>query len=257
MRIRFTATTLGCSALAFGLLAATPALAGDHGPATDAEGRVFEESAPVDTRPEWRPAAPVQGHAPMAHPRMVHPPMAGAPTGHQMPGYDHAGYERAREAWLAECRRNHRGRDRDGGLGGAAIGGVVGGVIGNRVAGRGDRLIGTIAGAAVGAAAGAAIDRADGAGRERDMDFCESYLAQHSGGQGYGYGQPAYGYAYAVPMMMVPVVMQQQAQPCTETIVTEEYVPVTVRRRVAPRPVYRAPAKRVPLAPAGKRVRTN
>jgi len=173
-------------------------------------------------------------------------------------GYDQAGYDQARAAWLDECRRNHRGRDRDGGLGGAAIGGVLGGVVGNRVAGRGDRLIGTVAGAAIGAAAGAAIDRADGAGRARDMDYCERYLAQYSGG--YGQGQPGYGYTYAVPMMMVPVAVQQQAQPCTETIVTEEYVTAAPRRRMAPRRVYYAPVrdKRVRIAPApsGKRVRT-
>lgn len=252
MRTRFAAMTLGASALALGLFTAAPALAHDHGPATDVEGRVFEESTPVDTRPEWRPEGPEAAHAPMGH-----PPMAAAPHYQPMPGYDHtgydhAGYDRAREAWLSECRRNHRGRDRDGGLGGAAIGGVVGGVLGNRIAGRGDRVIGTIAGAAVGAVAGSAIDRADGAGREADMDYCERYLAQYSGS--YGYGQPAYGYTYAVPMMMVPVAVQQQAQPCTETVVTEEYVTAAPRRRVAPRRIYRAPAKRVPIAPLGKRV---
>jgi len=252
MRTRFAAMTLGASALALGLITATPALAHDHGPATDAEGRVFEDSSPVDVRPEWHPENPETGRPPVGHAPMGHPPMSAAPHHQPMPGYDHAGYDRAREAWLSECRRNHRGRDRDGGLGGAAIGGVVGGLLGNRIAGRGDRLIGTVAGAAVGAAAGAAIDRADGAGRVEDMDFCERYLAQYSGGQ--GYGQPAYGYTYAVPMMMVPVAVQQQAQPCTETVVTEEYVTAPPRRRVAPRRIYRAPAKRVPIAPVGKRV---
>lgn len=255
MSVRIAAMTLSAAAVL--ATTAAPVFAqGTHTAAQDADGRVFEESYPMDTRPEWRgDRFPAQ------------PPMAQ----HGMGGADHAahqraGYDRAREDWLNECRRNNHGRDRDGGLGGAAIGGVVGGVIGNRVAGRGDRVIGTIAGAAVGAAAGAAIDRADGAGRQRDMDYCERYLAQHSGGygngygqgQGQGYNQPAYGYTYAVPMMMVPV--QQQAQPCTETIVTEEYVTVAPRRRAAPRRVYYAPVrdKRVRIAPApgGKRVRT-
>ena len=248
---RFTALALGTA-----FACSTPALAHGHGgpdhaagadhAAADADGRVFEERYPEDSRPEWRgPAAPA-----MRHP---------AP-GYGHGGYDQAGYDQAREAWLSECRRNQRGRDRDGGLGGAAIGGVLGGVVGNRVAGRGDRLIGTVAGAAIGAAAGAAIDRADGAGRARDMDYCERYLAQYSGGYGQGHGQPGYGYTYAVPMMMVPVAVQQQAQPCTETIVTEEYVTTAPRRRVAPRRVYYAPVrdKRVRIAPApsGKRVRT-
>jgi Glycine zipper 2TM domain len=179
--------------------------------------------------------------------------MMGHPMGH--PPMD-ARYEQARADWLGECRRNHRGRDRDGGLGGAAIGGVVGGVIGNRVAGRGDRVVGTIAGAAVGAVAGAAIDRADGAGRERVGDWCERYLEQYSG----GYGQAGYGNGYGGPVMLVPVVMvqQQQAQPCTETITTTEYVTVERRRPPAGRVIYRAvPDKRVRIAPApsGKRVR--
>ena len=246
MRLR-KATFLGT--LALGLIAA-PALA--SGPATDADGRVFEDAAPVDTRPEWRggmPTAMPPAPPPMAHPPMAHPPVTGAP--HPMPGPDHAAYERSRQAWLAECRRNHRGRDRDGGLGGAAIGGVVGGVIGNRVAGDGDRLAGTVIGGVVGAAAGAAIDRADGAGRESAGDYCEQYLNYYSqrGGSAYGYGQP---------VMLVPVMMVQQqggSRDCVETVVTEEWVEV---RRPARRVVYRrAPDKRVRIAPAasGKRVR--
>ncbi len=238
MRFR-KATILGT--LALGLMAA-PALA--SGPASDAEGRVFDDAAPVDPRPEWR------GGMPTALP--AQPPMAAGP--HRMPGPDHAAYERQRQDWLAECRRNHRGRDRDGGRGGAAIGGVVGGVIGNRVAGEGDRLVGTIAGAALGAAAGAAIDRADGAGRESVGDYCEQYLNYYS--QPGGYGQHGYGQA----MMMVPVMMvQQQAatRDCVETVVTEEWVTVP-GRRIVPRRTYRpAPDKRVRIAPApsGKRVR--
>ncbi len=251
MRIR-TVTAFG--ALALGLVAA-PALA-QHAPAADAEGRVFDGAPPVDTRPEWR------GGPPTALPPMApQPPVGAAPYGghashggHGMPGYDHAGYERARQNWLAECRRNHRGRDRDRGLGGAAIGGVVGGVLGNRIAGEGDRVVGTIAGAAIGAAAGAAIDRSDGAGRESVGDYCEQYLNYYS-------QQGSYGYGYAQPMMMVPVMMVQQqatSQPCTETVVTEEWVEARPHRRIVPRRVYRpAPDKRVRIAPApsGKRVR--
>lgn len=236
------------SALALGLVA-TPALA--HGPVTDADGRVFDDAAPVDPRPEWRGGMPTA--QPPALPPMMHPPMAGA-AHPGMPGPDHAGYERARQGWLAECRRNQRGRDRDGGRGGAAIGGVIGGVIGNRIAGDGDRLIGTVAGVAVGAAAGAAIDRADGAGRESAGDYCEQYLNYYSGQQG------GYGYGYGQPVMLVPVMMVQQqsaARDCVETVVTEEWVTVPGRRvtyRPAPR---RVPDKRVRIAPApsGKRVR--
>jgi hypothetical protein len=250
MRFR-TATIFGT--LALGLIAA-PALA--HSPATDAEGRVFDDAAPVDPRPEWRGGMPTA--QPPALPPMIHAPMAGAPHAehgahggpHGMPGPDHAGYERARQGWLAECRRNQRGRDRDGGRGGAAIGGVIGGVIGNRVAGDGDRLIGTVAGAAVGAAAGAAIDRADGAGRESAGDYCEQYLNYYSGQQG------GYGYGQAVMLVPVMMVQQQASQPCTETIVTEEWVTVPGRRVVTYRPApHRVPDKRVRIAPSGKRVR--
>ena len=248
MRFR-TATILGT--LALGLMAA-PALA--HAPVTDADGRVFDDAAPVDPRPEWRGGMPTATPPALpAMPPMSHPPMASGPHGpHGMPGPDHARHEQARHNWLAECRRNHRGRDRDGGLGGAAIGGVIGGVIGNRVAGDGDRLIGTVAGAAVGAAAGAAIDRADGAGRESVGDYCEQYLNYYS-------QQGSYGYGYVQPVMLVPVMMVQQqaaARDCVETVVTEEWV--TVERRPARRVVdRRVPDKRVRIAPApsGKRVR--
>ncbi len=58
-----------------------------------------------------------------------------------------------------------RGRDRDNGLGGAAIGGVVGAVAGNVIAGKGDRLAGALIGGGIGAIAGLAIDSADRAGR--------------------------------------------------------------------------------------------
>jgi uncharacterized protein YcfJ len=217
MRLRFFARTLAaCSPLAAALAFASPALAHDghhHMPppgVVDAEGRVYDDSHP-DTRPEWR--------------------------GDRGPAYSPE-YTRARENWLAECRR----RNSDDGVGGALIGGVVGGVLGNRIAGRHDRTLGTVAGAAVGAIAGAAIDKSEDRGRSRD--YCESYLDSYSAPSGsYGYGQAAYGYGYAAPMMMVMVPAQapMRAQKrCTETVVTEEWVPV--RQRYIPR---RAPARRV------------
>jgi Ni/Co efflux regulator RcnB len=58
-----------------------------------------------------------------------------------------------------------RGRDRDGGLGGALVGGAVGAVAGNIIGGKGDRLAGSLIGGGVGALAGLAIDNADRAGR--------------------------------------------------------------------------------------------
>lgn len=163
---------------------------------------------------------------------------------------------RARESWLAECRRNNSRQDR--GLGGAAIGGVLGGILGNRIAGRGDRTVGTIAGAAAGAVAGAAIDRAEDRGRPRD--WCESYLddyyARYSQPQGHGYpghGQ-AYGYAYAVPMMMVPAYQHARPQQECREEVTYEYVDVPVRqRRIHRAPARVVPDKRIRVAPS-KRV---
>lgn len=58
-----------------------------------------------------------------------------------------------------------RGKDRDGGLGGALVGGAVGAIGGAAIAGRGDRLAGALIGGGVGAVAGAAIDQGDRYGR--------------------------------------------------------------------------------------------
>ena len=143
-----------------------------------------------------------------------------------------------REGWLKDCRR----RLADNGLGGAVIGGVLGGVGGHALAGHGNRALGTVAGAAVGAVAGAAIDQAEDRARARDR--CEAML---EGGAAYGYA-PA-GYAMMmVPVMMVPLAPAMgTSRECTETVVTEEYVPVPVRRsrHIPPR----APDKRVKIVP--------
>jgi hypothetical protein len=260
MRLRLFTQTLAASAALAGALALTsPASAQNHpdmnplpGSVVDAAGRVYGSGTgpdappmrPQDPRPEWRG-----------------PPMDGRPQGGHMqdvrgaggPGYSPE-YARARDEWLAECRRNHA----DDGVGGALIGGVVGGVLGNRIAGRHDRTLGTIAGAAVGAIAGSAIDRSED--RNRVRDYCESYLERYSAQPaGYGqagYGQMGYAYTYAVPMMMVPVAMHQNRQIRTETIVTEEWVTVRERRHryiPARRPIIHD--KRVRIAPAAdKRV---
>ncbi len=58
-----------------------------------------------------------------------------------------------------------RGRDRDGGLGGALVGGAVGAIAGGVIAGHGDHLAGALIGGGVGALAGAAIDSGDRYGR--------------------------------------------------------------------------------------------
>ena len=181
------------------------------------------------------------------------------------PGNDQAAFERARADWLSECRRRHGNGNM---VGGAVVGGMLGGVIGHEVAGRCDKTLGTVAGAAVGAVAGGAIGH--GADKRSRTDYCESYLESHmSRGPAFGYGQGGYaaqgygyGYAYQPMMVMVPVMtMQMQAPPpprqreCKETIVTEEWVPVSTPRRryIAPRPV---PDKRVRIVP-DKRVRVN
>ena len=84
-----------------------------------------------------------------------------------------------------------RGRDRDGGLGGAIAGGAVGAIAGTVIGGRGNRTEGAILGGILGAGAGAAIDAGDRFGRgyktkriktrrgsrDRDLDY------------DYGYGQ--------------------------------------------------------------------
>ena len=198
----------------------------------DAAGHYYGDAAP-DQRPQW------QG------------------------GYDQAGYEQARADWLYECRRNH-GHGKA--VGGAVLGGLVGGVIGNRVAGSGDRVAGTVVGAAAGAAVGGAIGNA--ADRRSARDYCEAYLDDYRGQQrgygysrqGYGYGQPGYGYGYQPMMVMVPVMMMPGGgqRDCTETVVTEEYVPDAprrvLRRMIPPRiPIYRRAA---PVT-HDKRVRIN
>lgn len=236
MRFRHFVPMLGASALALGL--ASPALAhdGHDHPApdytTDAEGRVYGEAMPEMPQPP----------APMPH--AGHP--EGAPHHAEMrPDFrdeQRARWDQERAEWLEECRyrmssyerRGRRGgRDRDHGLGGALIGAAAGGLIGNRVA-DGDRTAGTVIGTVAGAAVGAAIDRSDGAGNRDEGyrgrggyrgDYCEQYFDYYTQG---GYGHGGYGYGYGAQMVMVPVTVQQ-AQPCTETVVTEEYV--TVRQR--------------------------
>src|SRR5262245_32622421 len=127
-RIAFTALGLGLT------LAATPALAHDHG-----------YSGPAGYAPPMQAGFPVdRALAERCGLR------AGAVRPHLEPVYYDDDY----------------GPRRRDGLGGALIGGAVGGVLGNRIAGRGDRVIGTVAGAAVGAVAGAAIDRAEDRGPE-------------------------------------------------------------------------------------------
>lgn len=237
----FASTRLvGAAALAGILALATPATAQDT---TASAPPGADYANPIgDPRPEWRggQAMPAQ------------------------PGYDQAGFERARADWLSECRRRHGNGNM---VGGAVVGGVLGGVIGHGIAGRGDKTLGTVAGAAVGAVAGGAIGH--GADKRSRTDYCETYLDSHmSRGPAYGYGQGGYavqgygyGYAYQPMLVMVPVMtMQMQAPPprqreCKETIVTEEWVPVSTPRRryIAPRPV---PDKRVRIVP-DKRVRVN
>lgn len=163
---------------------------------------------------------------------------------------------RVKAAWLGECRRRvdyyYQGDERrgnGGGIIGALLGGLVGGVIGNRIDDGPDRVAGTLIGGAigatVGAVAGSAIDRnADRRDRaDTGYDYCEAYFDDY-------YARQTYAMAYAAQpaMMMVPVAVQQQPQqqacPCTETVVTEEWVPV--RARAIPRR-RTAPDKRVPM----------
>ncbi|MCB2077570.1 MAG: glycine zipper 2TM domain-containing protein [Novosphingobium sp.] len=199
-------------------------------------------AAPASAHPHADPGEPLPEYRPDWR--------EGQPRGYEDYQQGHA---RARDEWLAECRR--RVSHRDNGVGGAVIGGLIGGVAGNRIAGRGNRTVGTIAGVAVGAAAGMAIDKAEDNRRERDE--CETYLddyyARSSYGQGhaqygYGYGYPAYSYTYAVaggccqPMQAMP--MQRSGPECTETV-EYEYVDVP-----APRPKVRyIPEKRTKVVP--------
>jgi Ni/Co efflux regulator RcnB len=107
-----------------------------------------------------------------------------------------------------------RPKDRDGGLGGAAIGGVVGAVAGNVIGGKGNRTAGTLIGAGIGAAAGGVIDATDrvgrgfgrGEGRGYDDDYGyddrrgrkhrkHKHRAHHDGDydRDYGYGGQHWG----------------------------------------------------------------
>jgi len=60
------------------------------------------------------------------------------------------------------ARNDYRYRCRDNGTGGAIIGAIAGGLLGNEVAQRGDKTTGAVLGAAIGAVAGHAIDKSDG-----------------------------------------------------------------------------------------------
>lgn len=223
---RFNLALLG--ALSLGI--AAPVLAQPGSPPTGA-------NTAADWRPDW----------PGAHNRVAATSAS----------YDQSAYERARADWLSECR-SHRRSGKTGG--GAVIGGLIGGVIGNRVAGSGDRAVGTVIGAAAGAAAGGAIGSE--ANRSAAHDFCEAYLDRYTGqtssGQG-GYAQPVYGYVpttVMMPVAMVPVAAVHQRE-CKETIVTEEWVPVSRpphSRLIPARPSV--PDKRVRTAP-DKRIRLN
>ena len=220
------------SALIGALALAAPALAHDAPQPGVAPTGV---AGSVDTRPVWKGDAPL--------------PQQPAVLGPE---------PRAREAWLAECRR--RLVRRDDGLGGGLIGGVLGGLLGNRIAGRGHRTTGTIVGGVAGAVAGVVIDKAEDAGRRQSYDYCEAYLDDYYAryAQGYGYhGQMGHG----GQMMMVPVASGHHGHhgaaqaACTETVTTTEYVTeVPVRRRHIHRRAV--PDKRVKIV-ADKRVPAN
>lgn len=248
-------------AIAAGLAAlAAPAFAADQ-PVTDADGRVYGDTA-LNSRPEWKPAA--QAHAPRAAASpMAMPGMPPAPAATPMaqPGYDPVAFNEAKADWLYECRRRYSGKS---GLTGSILGGVVGGVAGSAIAGRGNRTVGAVAGGALGAVAGAAIGNS--ADQRRARDYCESYLedylarqqpAGHFGQMQHGY---TYGYAMQPVMMMVPVAMTYAAAPaapkqdCKETTVIEEWVEVPRAKRWIPQRRV-VPDKRVRIVP-DKRVKT-
>ena len=187
----------------------------------------------ADPRPEWHggPAATPQPQQP------------------GVPGYDQAAYQQARANWLAECRRRQAGNGKM--VGGAVLGGLVGGVVGNRVAGEGNRTEGTVIGAAAGAMVGGAVGAS--ADRREARDYCEAYLDQYTAQQPvYGHG---YSYGYAPMMVMVPVVMvpvagqAAQQRECVETVVTEEWVTVTEKKKKKVHYVAPRPDKRVRVVP--------
>lgn len=221
MRLRRSIQT---SALIGALALAAPAMAHDAPQPGVAPAGV---AGSVDTRPVWKGDAPL--------------PQQPAVLGPE---------PRAREAWLAECRR--RLVRRDDGLGGGLIGGLLGGLLGNRIAGRGDRTTGTIIGGVAGAVAGVVIDKAEDAGRRQSYDYCEAYLDDY-------YARYAQSYAYqghmghGVQMMMVPVAAGHHGHhgakaACTETVTTTEYIEeVPARRRHIQRRAV--PDKRVRIAP--------
>lgn len=247
---------LGAALVAFaapGLAqSAPPPPSSPPGAVVDAEGRVFGNTN-YDPRPEWKGPQPVP--APPARPLGYEQPAA------PHAAYDEAAWQRAREDWLAECRRNHKGGK--GKVTGAIVGGLVGGVIGNQVAGKGDRTLGTVAGAAVGAVTGGAIgNQAD---NNRARDFCEAYLDRYTAQTSTyapstyaaptGYAPAGYAYAYQPVMVMMPVMVATPPAPrreCVETTVITEWVEVAPGKPHK----HRVTDKRVKLVP-DKRVRAN
>ncbi len=192
----------------------------------------------ADTRPEWRGPPPAPSLANQVDPR-------------------------AKAAWLDECRRRSddyygRGRGHGSGIIGALIGGLAGGVIGNRIDDGPDRAGGTIGGAVLGAAVGAIAGNAIGKRSrrgDRDYDYCEAYFDDYYAHYQYqAYAPPAYGYGQAY--YQAPMVRRAAAQPCTEEVVTEEYVPVRSRVIYRAAPVRRTyvPTKRIRVVP-DKRIR--
>lgn len=278
MPLRPTAASLLTGPIAAGLLAAAvPALgqpqtmrSSSPAPASDAATGVYGDAV-VDQRPEWRPewrdetgviaAAPPPIAAPMANAANVPAyNTAVAQSDYGQSGYDRAAWENARSDWLVECRRRQGHRKA---IGGAVVGGVLGGVLGNVIARRGDKTLGAVAGAAAGAAAGGVIGR--GADRRASRDYCEDYLDRYMASAQQSYDQQRYGahgvrITYQPMMVMVPMLQQTVAaapvkRGYTETVVTEEWVPVgTPHRRAIParRPqsdkrIRLAPDKRVPI----------
>ena len=214
-------------------------------------------------RPTDLPAPPVVAAPSAVPPGLPNapgvPPMASLPASPATTTYvapvGYQGDPRAREAWLAECRRRtddyYGSRRNNGGVIGALVGAVAGGVIGNRIDDGPDRAGGTIGGAVlggvVGAVAGNAIGKASRRNQTQEYDYCSAYFDDYYR----HYSQVGYMQA---PGYQAPMVRRPAAQPCTEEVV-EEYVPVRSRviRRAAP--VRRAiPSKRGRIAP-DKRIR--